>query len=274
MMKPPSALMPREVGVATVGRPGGPREGRDAKSVKAVIVTPLGLILCALLMVGCAGPDRAPAGTPVTTPASAPTTEAALDGCVRAGQVDLGSSQGAVLGSGPVGVVLSNQSDQNLCGWLSFGKVLAARGFRVLLHDDFGNPVEGIVRATAKLRSLGARRVFLVGASQGAKASLVAGVTGRPPVAGVVSVSPEQYLQRTDLLPVAARLRVPVLYLSAREDLVVGSAPSDLYRATTHAAWRRLAILPGSAHGTDLLKGSGGARARALILDFLRSHGR
>jgi pimeloyl-ACP methyl ester carboxylesterase len=242
--------------------------------MKATIVARLGLVLCALLMAGCAARDHTPAGTPVTTPTSAPATGAALDGCVRGGQVGLGNAQGAVLGSGPVGVVLSNQSDQNLCGWLPFGKVLAARGFRVLLHDDAGDPVDGVARGTAKLRSLGARAVFLVGASQGAKASMVAGATVRPAVAGVVSVSPEQYLQGTDLVPVAARLRVPVLYLSAREDLVVGSAPSDLYRATTHAPWRRLAILPGGAHGTDLLKGSGGARAQALILDFLRSHGR
>jgi hypothetical protein len=229
----------------------------------------LGLIGLTLLVAACAGGGPARSAASVTTPT---TTEAPLDGCVSTGQVELGNAQGAVLGTGPVGVVLSNQSDQNLCGWLPFGKVLAAGGFRVLLHDDAGDPVDGITRAADKLRSLGARTIFLVGASEGAKASLVAGTTVRPPVAGVVSISPEQYLQGTDMVPVAARLRVPVLYLSAREDLVVGSAPRDLYKATTHAPSRRLVILPGTAHGTDLLAGAGGARAQDLILDFLRSH--
>jgi pimeloyl-ACP methyl ester carboxylesterase len=235
------------------------------------------VLLATLLVSGCGGARQAGGNAAATTSASTsqpPTTAAALDGCVASGQVELGNAQGAVLGAGPVGVVLSNQSDQNLCGWLPFGRTLAGRGFRVLLHDYVGDPVEAVARGAAKLRSLGAHTVFLIGASEGAKASLVAGTTVRPPVAGVVSISPEQYLQGTDMVPVAARLRVPVLYLSARDDLVAGSAPSDLYKATTNSPSRRLAVLPGTAHGTDLLKGSAGPRAQALVLDFLRKHER
>jgi hypothetical protein len=237
--------------------------------------------LLILLAGGCGGGGQASgsgsgsAESTASTPTSqSATTAAALDGCVASGQVEVGNAQGAVLGTGLVGVVLSNQSDQNLCGWLPFGRTLAGRGFRVLLHDYAGDPVEAIARGAAKLRSLGARTVFLIGASEGAKASLVAGTTVRPPVAGVVSISPEQYLQGTDMVPVAARLRVPVLYLSARDDLVAGSAPSDLYKATTSSPSRRLAVLPGTAHGTDLLKGPGGPRAQALVLNFLRKHER
>jgi pimeloyl-ACP methyl ester carboxylesterase len=233
--------------------------------------------LLTLLASDCGGGGQASgsAAPTTSTPIShSATTAAAVDGCVASGQVEVGNAQGAVLGTGPVGVVLSNQSDQNLCGWLPFGRTLAGRGFRVLLHDYAGDPVEAIARGAAKLRSLGARTVFLIGASEGAKASLVAGTTVRPPVAGVVSISPEQYLQGTDMVPVAARLRVPVLYLSARDDLVAGSAPSDLYKATTSSPSRRLAVLPGTAHGTDLLKGPGGPRAQALVLNFLRKHER
>jgi dienelactone hydrolase len=170
----------------------------------------------------------------------------------------------------PVGVVLANQSDQNLCGWLPFARVAAARGFRVLLHDYAGNAVEDIARSAARLRALGARTVVLVGASKGAKAAMAAATMVRPAVAGAVSVSPERYLQGSDLVPVAGRLRVPVLYLTARDDLVVAGAPTELYRASTHAPSRRLVVLPGQAHGTDLLKGTPGARARALVLEFLR----
>jgi dienelactone hydrolase len=168
--------------------------------------------------------------------------------------------------------VLSNQSDQDLCAWLPFGRVLAAHGFRVLLHDYLGAPADDIAAGAAKLRALGARTVLLVGASQGAKASLLAATTVRPPVAGVVGVSPERYLQGTDMVPVVARLRVPVLYLSARDDPYADGFPSQLYQATTHAPSRKLTILPGAAHGTDLLKGSGGPRAQAMILEFLRGH--
>src|SRR6266511_707443 len=129
------------------------------------------LLAFALLVGACSG--RAPSGSPSGT--SPPTTQGPLDGCVPTGQaslVDLGGGhQAAVLGSGGNGVVLSNQSDQNLCGWLPFGKVLAERGFRVLLYD-YGaatDPAGDVALAAAKLRSLGAGTVQLVGAAAGAK---------------------------------------------------------------------------------------------------------
>lgn len=49
-----------------------------------------------------------------------------------------------------------------------------------------------------------------------------------------------------------------------------GGAPAELYQASTHAPSRRLVVLPGQAHGTDLLKGAAGTRARTLVLEFLR----
>src|SRR6266511_2392612 len=154
------------------------------------------LLAFALLVGACSG--RAPSGSPP------PTTQGPLDGCVPTGQaslVDLGGGhQAAVLGSGGNGVVLSNQSDQNLCGWLPFGKVLAERGFRVLLYD-YGaatDPAGDVALAAAKLRSLGAGTVQLVGTSESAKASLIAATTLQPPPAAVVSLSAERTLQGTD----------------------------------------------------------------------------
>jgi hypothetical protein len=35
---------------------------------------------------------------------------------------------------------------------------------------------------------------------------------------------------------------------------------------------RRLVLLPGDAHGTDLLSGSKGAKVRSVIIDFLSEH--
>jgi hypothetical protein len=61
-----------------------------------------------------------------------------------------------VLGTGRRGVVLSNQSDQNLCGWLPFAKTLATRGFRALVYDyDTADPAGNVVKAAARLRALG-----------------------------------------------------------------------------------------------------------------------
>jgi pimeloyl-ACP methyl ester carboxylesterase len=233
------------------------------------------LLALALLAGACS--SHAPSGTTAGT--APPTNQGSLDGCVQTGQahlVDLaGGHQAAVLGGGTAGVVLSNQSDQNLCGWLPFGKVLADRGFRVLLHDygATADPAGDVALAADKLRSLGAGTVQLVGASEGAKASLVAATTLQPPPAGVVSLSAERILRGTDVLPAVAKLRAPVLFVTARDDSLVGGATGQLYRAATRSASRRLELVAGAAHGTDLLGGATGAKLQGTLVDFLRSHG-
>ena len=107
---------------------------------------------------GCTAQKATRSASPATTPT---TQSAALDGCVQPGSANLvdvgGGSQAAVLGTGPVGVVLSNQSDQNLCGWLPFAETLASRGFRVLVYDYGTAPtrLQAAPRRTALLGRYG-----------------------------------------------------------------------------------------------------------------------
>jgi pimeloyl-ACP methyl ester carboxylesterase len=233
--------------------------------------------LLALGLIACACSARSPGEPPAAS--ATPTTQGALDGCVPAGQatlVDLGGGhQAAVLGSGGSGVVLSNQSDQDLCGWLPFGKALAGRGFRVLLYDygATADPAGDVALAATKLRSLGAGTVQLVGASEGAKASLIAATSLQPPPAAVVSLSAERTLRGTDVLPAAAKLRVPALFVTARDDSLVGQATAQLYQAAGRSPSRRLEVVAGDAHGTALLTGTAGAKLQGTLVDFLRLHG-
>jgi pimeloyl-ACP methyl ester carboxylesterase len=233
----------------------------------------LAFLVIALLAAGCSGGGSS--GRAAGAPA---TTQAALDGCLRAGEGTLadlaGGHQAAVLGGGSAGVVLSNQSDENLCAWLPFGRALAAKGFRVLLYDygAAAEPAQDVALAAGKLRSLGATSVLLVGASEGAKASLVAATTLDPPPAALVSLSAERTLQGADVLPAAAKLRVPVLFVTARDDLVVGDATSQLYKAASKSPSRRLEVVTGDAHGTDLLGGAAGAKLQATVAAFLQAH--
>jgi hypothetical protein len=235
------------------------------------------LVLCAaVLLGGCAGQKAARSPAPTSTTAARPV---ALDGCVQPGSARLlevgGGSRAAVLGSGAVGVVLSNQSDQNLCGWLPFAKVLAARGFRVLVYD-YGitaNPASDVARAAAVLRGLGARTVMLAGASEGAKASLIAAPEMTPPVSAVVSLSAERAMRGQDVQPFAAKLRAPVLFVVAKGDPYgAADATPQLYRAAARASSRRLVVVPGDAHGTELLTGPNGAQVRSTVIDFLSEH--
>lgn len=158
----------------------------------------------------------------------------------------------SVAGTGPRGVVFSNQSDDDPCSWLPLAKRLVRDGFRVAVYSYSG---EGAYKDTlgvaAKLRSLGARRIALIGASEGAKSSIAAAAKAR--ASAVVSLSAERSLDGYgDLLPAAQRLRAPVLYLYAKDDPLSELNTPQLYRATREKD-KQLVAFPGFDHGTALL---------------------
>jgi alpha-beta hydrolase superfamily lysophospholipase len=195
------------------------------------------------------------------------------------------SLDGAVLGDGDVGVVLASESPGDLCGWLPYALVLRDAGFRVLDFDfrGFGYSARGrssdyasdVVGAAMELRRRGARSVFLVGASLGGAAVVVAG-TRLPWAAGVVSLSGEtDFSGGTPLHPlrVVPALRVPLLVLTSTTDryLTIPQARA-LVRAAGSKA-KRLVVYPGGWHGWDLLYDAPfKARASATLIGFLRAH--
>ena len=104
--------------------------------------------------------------------------------------------------------------------------------------------------ATKALRKLGKKKIYLVGASMGGLASLVAGANMTPPLAGVVSVSAPARFRGMDALKTAPRLRVPVLYLAAESDDIAGfdfSKDAEAIDAATASADKQLEVLPGFA---------------------------
>src|SRR5262249_3257921 len=107
------------------------------------------------------------------------------------------------LGKGNVGIALGHESDGTLCNWLPFARILAKAGYRVIAFDFrnsrgssghvYGARSQNLdldfVAASGVLRARGSSRVFLVGASLGGTAALVAGSEVAPSVAGVAALS-------------------------------------------------------------------------------------
>jgi pimeloyl-ACP methyl ester carboxylesterase len=207
------------------------------------------------------------------------------DACTpRAGDVRFRASDGTRLvghrfGKGRIAVVLAHESRGSLCDWVPYAKRLAGRGYFALPFDfrGYGESQSGGARssrfdldveaAAKEARALGARKVFLVGASIGGSAALAAAAATRPPVAGVVSVSGAADL--VGALDAAKRLTVPVLYLAGRFDPQFAADARRLY-ATTAARDRKLDIIGRGEHGTELVDAS--PKARSAIESFLRSH--
>lgn len=207
------------------------------------------------------------------------------DGCTaRSGDVRFRAADGTRLvghlfGRGPKAIVLAHQSRGNLCQWLWFAKREARRGYRAFVFDlrNYGQSQHrqtstrgfGLdVAAAAKfVRSRGARKVFLVGASFGGSAVIAGGAEARPPVDGVVSVSGAADL--VGAIDAVRRLQAPVLFLAGRFDTAFASDAGRLYSAAASAD-KTIQILERGEHGTDLVGSS--PAARRLIDGFFATH--
>ena len=207
------------------------------------------------------------------------------DGCTgRSGDVRFRSADGTRLvghlfGRGPKAIVFAHQRPGDLCQWLWFAKREARRGYRALVFDlrNYGQSQhrqtltrgfgQDVAAAAKFVRSRGARKVFLVGASFGGSAVIAGGADARPQVDGVVSVSGAADL--VGAIDAAPRLQAPVLLLAGRFDNDFANEARRLYSATASAD-KEIRILERGEHGTDLVGSS--LAARRLIDGFFATH--
>jgi hypothetical protein len=110
--------------------------------------------------------------------------------------------RGVMLGSGTTAFVFSDESDEDLCGWLPFVKTLRTHGYSALLYDyvDPSALPADAAAAAAPARAAGARRVILIGASVGARGSIQA-ASANPPASGPLLRAMPSRRKRALLLP-------------------------------------------------------------------------
>ena len=217
--------------------------------------------------VGC-GDGGGEAG-PATSPAEPATTAATACGDEAAEAVTLTTEDGAnldaaILGEGDVGVVLGHQFRSDMCSWVPFAKQLAERGMRALAINFASSSLdEDMVAGAHELQRRGAEQIFLVGASMGGTAALVA--TEEVDVAGVAALSAPREFAGIDALPAVRELAAPALFLVGRQDESFARDARRLFRATSSPE-KALVTTAGADHGTDLLQDP---KAERALLQFL-----
>ena len=183
-------------------------------------------------------------------------------------------------------VVLAHMSVGDLCQWVPYARRLARQGVFVFPFDLRGHGFsEGrqnhrraaadVVAAVRAVRSLGARKVVVMGASLGGIAALVAAPSLKPAVDGIVSVSgPAAIAGQLKAMPAVKRIQVPTLYVVAEGDQNPPydfAADAQALFDSTATDQKRLEVLPGTLHGVFLVDGS--AAVRALLRAFVRDPG-
>jgi pimeloyl-ACP methyl ester carboxylesterase len=225
-----------------------------------------GMLAMLVAFAGCGGGGE---GGPATSPEETATTTAAACGDEDAEAVTLTTEDGAeldaaLLGEGTVGVVLGHQYRSDMCSWVPFAKQLAERGMRALaLNFGSASIDEDMEAGTRELQRRGAEQVFVVGASMGGTAALVA--TEELDVAGVAALSAPREFSGIDALPAVQELEAPALLLVGRQDESFARDARRLFRATSSPE-KALVMTAGSEHGVDLLQDP---KAERALLEFL-----
>lgn len=184
--------------------------------------------------------------------------------------------RGYLFGQGKTGIVLAPMYASDQRSWHPLARLLAREGYQVLTFDFRGHGESGGRKdiplldrdaraALAALRGRGLSRLFLIGASLGGTASLM--VAAREPVAGVVTLSAPVEFQGLSARGDLGRITVSKLIIASEGDRPAEASARELEAQSP--APKYLRILPGAAHGTDLLYGDQKEAVQKLLSDFL-----
>jgi dienelactone hydrolase len=172
-----------------------------------------------------------------------------------------------LIGTGTDGVVLGPQDDGDICQWLPYAEELATT-YRVALFDWDEPRTELPALAVAALHDAGVKKVVLGGASYGGALALSEAYRVRPRLAGVLSFGGELTLPGFDGRAGLRKWPGPVLALGSEEDDFFDSRNARQLRRL-HPGPETVVMVPGHAHGVDLLDGPHQARVRAAVDRFL-----
>ncbi|MEV8320105.1 alpha/beta fold hydrolase [Streptomyces sp. NPDC059900] len=188
-----------------------------------------------------------------------------------------------VLGEGPDGVLLDHEQGYSICSFVDIGRQLAKRGYHVVIPEYRNHGaseevadnehIDRDARAgLAELRRVGAKRVFLAGASCGGTTASVAGGDTPLRVVGLLMMSSPARCGGVDGVAAVRKLSVPTLLVVSPGDMQ-GNAEKqvrEVYAASV-ARKKELVIQKGEWHGTSMIKraGAAGAELQDRVIKFV-----
>lgn len=190
---------------------------------------------------------------------------------------------GTLYGNGENAVILAHQgtvgADQY--SWSQFATMLAENNFTALAFDfrgvgrsggelDYSQLDKDVRAAVRYLQSQEYHQIVCVGASMGGTACLRAAIDGEP-FLGLITLASTMALRYRSLVILPeelGNLTQPKLFITAENDInLVVQNTRSMYRLSPEP--KKLLLLKGYEHGTDLFRTSVGDELREAILDFL-----
>jgi len=188
---------------------------------------------------------------------------------------------GRIFGDGEVGIILAHMRPADQSSWWDFATQLAATGDYTVLTFDFRGYGEStgekqfdridtdLEAAYAYMRSdLDIDEIFVVGASMGGTAALVAGP--RLDTAGIVSISSPSQFPDIDAEQTVGDITEPKLFITSQDDVPAYRSHEIFWERSQPPKERH--IFPGDAHGTDILATEHGPELERRIIGFIERH--
>ena len=174
-------------------------------------------------------------------------------------------------------VVLLHMFPADQTAWYPFARQLQSRGISALTLDFRGYGASGgeqdpgeidhdVRAAIAFARDRGFDRIVLVGASMGGTAAIVVAVDES--LDGVAVLSAPSRMRGLDAKSTIAGVTCPLTLIAAEGDLAAMNALDSFATRAGLGEDARL-VVPGVAHGTELLESPHGDAVRARLFDFL-----
>jgi pimeloyl-ACP methyl ester carboxylesterase len=186
--------------------------------------------------------------------------------------------KGYLFGKGTIGVILAHMYPADQQSWFPLARKLADKGCLALTFDFRGygessgekviGQIDRDVEGAYQFLKPQVKEVFLMGASMGGTSSIL--VASRNPVAGVVSLSGPVGFEGLDAREAIKKVTAPLLLIAAQ-----GDAPAEAAARwfDEHAASsKKLMIVPGPEHGTNLFASASGPTVEEAIFKFLEEY--
>lgn len=188
-----------------------------------------------------------------------------------------------VLGKGTKGILLAHEQGYNICSFLDMGAELADSGYLVVIPEYrnhgasqyFSEDNRSIdldaEAALSELKRLGAKDVFLAGASCGGSTAIIAGVRQELPIKGLIILSSPAQCGPHDAIPGVKNISAPSLFVFSPGDYggSIEKHVRQLYQASG-ATDKELVVDESGYHGTDMYhKGEHGDTLRSKLIAFI-----
>lgn len=209
-------------------------------------------------------------------------TAGAASGCSSSAPLEFRTADGFQLearrfGAGAKGVVLAHMRSSDMGSWEDFAEELADNGYHVITFNfrgygdsegrrDFGIIDRDVSAAARYLRANGATKVAVIGASMGGTAALIA-ASGTE--MGVATLSAPLSFEGLEAGPKLPSISGSKLFVASLDDGRAARDAEQMFRLAGDPQ-ADLKLLPGDAHGTDMLESARGEEVSKMLLGFLK----